>query len=205
MKINIREYTKMMVALAIVLIVVTLGSFYFGPTFKTKANVSSLSVIGLTDPQNPMFARSTTTKAFLTPASATATTTYIFYTANADSIGIDLALTASTSAATLGWQFAYTNDTNCSATATTLGSCNWFEDDAVVPPTTGIPNSNYDHASTTVTNRWNTGNATASTTYKHIEVPVRNAQYTLVRFFMTPGSVNGAIWTRAILKDVNTN
>lgn len=173
---------------------------YMSFTHRAGANVNAINVRDLTETNFIGQSKATTTQAYLRPGTALATTTYVLYTEQSDINALNLTAVSSTSAAVFGWQYAYSNDPSCSTTA----NCNWFEED--IPAQYGLANgiSTQDHASTTITHRWNPGSTIASTTYKTIPLPQVAARYTLVRFFMVNGSAtNGSINARAALKSIN--
>lgn len=153
---------------------------------KLKAIVSSLAYISTSS--------ATTSPNFMTAGTATTTfnlydTTQFFDDSGFDQNQLFIAFKASTSAATLQWQYEFSNN-----------AVDWYEEDIPVQYGVGQGISTMDHASTTITHRWLPGSTVASTSYKTLTIPNNAARYKRVVFSIPVGSTAGAVWAQAANK-----
>ena len=132
----------------------------------------------------------TTTPKYLTPGTATSTMVVNSYANNSSNTKFDagylaIQYTGSSSAAVIDYTVEFSMD-----------GIDYFGED-VLPDTTSLNQSTFNHSSTTPTHRWGAGSATASTTRKMIEqkVPFRYQKYT---FSVPIGVTNGALWTQFV-------
>lgn len=152
-----------------------------------KANVDGLDIRS-TNTQNPLAANSTTTRSYMN--AGTGTTTITSFTPLTDEISLMVQFEGSSTAAVLGWQYEWSND-----------NVNWFEEDLPLSIAAGGTQANIDHASTTITHRWNPG--TVATSSKAVRVPNIPARYTRVKFFIPIGGASGAVWAQMVNKSLN--
>lgn len=165
-----------------------------------KANVTGITV-NSTNQNNPSGAKGSSTINYMSAGNAT--TTYVMNTSQADDVTVNVAFSASTSAATLGWQYEFTSDSGCNATSTT---CNWYEEDAntLLAPTnlvTGL--ANIYQSSTTITHTWSPGSSVATTSYKAVVIPKVTANAIRIKFFIPIGSVSGGVYVQSAIKNNN--
>lgn len=133
----------------------------------------------------------TTSPSYMT--AGTATTSCIWANDSANYTSLLLQFTASTSGAILGWTYEFSNGNNCDIAGNSSGSgCDWFEEDGVILPATGVL-AFMEHASTTITHRWQPGSSTASTSLKAVPIPKVAAKYARARFFIPIGSTSGGV------------
>lgn len=132
---------------------------------------------------------------FMTPG--TGTTTIAFLSHDLEEQYAHLFFTSSTSAARLDWQYQWSNGNSdgvdCSSVQT---ACEWYEEDQVGVYTTAL--NNVEHASTTITHRWNPGSTTAFTARKALAIPTNRAKYTRAQFFIPAGSTNGTLYVQFV-------
>lgn len=140
-------------------------------------------------------ATATTTMSYMTPG--TATTTYQFDSASYSSgkvlnmQGIDsgsmmIQFAASSSAASLAYQFQYSNN-----------NIDWYGESSSFGTVSGSNNSLFE-ASSTITHIWTPGVTGTST--KLVTIPVAAAQHERVVFSIPVGTANGAVYAEIDLK-----
>ncbi len=143
-----------------------------------------------------------TTVSYMVQATNTATSTIIARTWNIDKTDLWIQFTASTSAATLNWQYSFSNGVQCD---TNPNGCDWFYEDipSYIYPTSLVSLVNIEHASTTITHRWNPGSTSASTTRKVLTLPDIASNWKRVDFFLSASSTQstrGSLWIDETIK-----
>ncbi len=115
----------------------------------------------------------TTTVTTITPGAATTTLIHdSFYQGNntaVDSLALMMQVKASTSASVVDYSVSYSMD-----------GIDYYEAD-LIPSSVVFGQSRIDHASSTITERWAAGSATASTTRKLVNIPAP-LRYTKITF-----------------------
>lgn len=136
-------------------------------------------------------ATETTSPNYMTPGTATTTLTFNSTTqgdrALPDELNLYLQSTASTSATVWEWKYQYS-----------MNNIDWFDEDMQTPSALTPGLDTYEHASTTITHRWNPGSTTASTTRKIFDVPTYGARYIRAVIGIGIGTANGSLWAELV-------
>lgn len=140
----------------------------------------------------------TTSVTYLDPLASSGTSATSTITCNMATAGggvevfntaaLNIVYKASTTDSTLGFTLQGSPD-----------GVDWFELDNTVPTLFSTANA-IEHASTSVTNRWRTGDANASTSLKSVAINTLGNKYLRVQFFVTPGATRGSVWANLIGK-----
>lgn len=136
---------------------------------------------------------------FITPGTGTTTFTFakvnsgqINPTQDVDSAFLLVQLKASTTATTLNWKYQWSNGTPGTDCYLVPTACDWYDEDQV--PAYTLSQNFIEHASTTITHRWQPGNSTASTTNKILAIPYNASNYVRAVFSLPAGSPNATLF-----------